>query len=166
MQRYEYIPVWQQDLPDVHEQVMKFWTAHGAISDPELARKRVKQLVLVARSTEEDEIAGVCTVLKQSIDDLKHELFYYRTFVAPPYRNGFIVRRLLIQASSLLEEWSREHPEQGAAGMYLELENSTFSKHLRQAVWPRKGLEYVYIGKTARGLERRVKWFKHTMIAQ
>ncbi|MEM1081480.1 MAG: hypothetical protein AAGH65_07845 [Pseudomonadota bacterium] len=165
MERYEYLPIWQQDAPDLHRKVIDFWKAHGAIVDSQVAEHRVKQVVWVARAAADGQVAGVCTVMKRRIEDLHHDLYYYRTFVAPPYRNGFVVRRLLIKASKLLEDWSRDHPDQGAAGMYLELENSTFSKHLRQAVWPRKGLEYVYIGKTTRGLERRVLWFKHAVIA-
>ena len=164
MDRFEYIRVWQQDNTNLHQEIIDFWRAHGAITDPAVAASRVSQVVWAARSGDDGKIAGVCTVMKRRIDDLNQDLFYYRTFVAPPYRNGFVVRRLLIKASSLLEEWSRAHPEDGAAGMYLELENTTFSEHLRQAVWPRRGLEYVYIGKTPRGLERRVLWFKHTVI--
>ncbi|MEM7053298.1 MAG: hypothetical protein AAF446_02000 [Pseudomonadota bacterium] len=164
MNRFEYITVWQQDEPDLHDEVIAFWREHGAITDPKIAADRVKQIVWLTRSTNVGEIAAVCTVMKRRIDDLGQDLYYYRTFVAPAYRDGLVVRRLLIKASSLLEEWSRKHPEQGAAGMYLELENTIFSKHLRQAVWPRRGLEYVYIGKTPRGLERRVLWFKHTVV--
>ena len=63
-----------------------------------------------------------------------------------------------------LERYSLEHPEAGAAGVYLELENPRFRSQLRQAVWPRAGLEFVYVGKTATGLERRIRWFRHARI--
>ena len=162
--RFDYQPVWQSADEALREEIIAFWKQHGAISDPAIAADRVNQVVMIARSQADQQIAGVCTVIKRPIADLDQELYYYRTFIAKPYRRAFVVRRLLVMASALLEQWSHDHPDQGAAGMYLELENPSFSRHLRQAVWPRRGLEYVYIGKTPRGLERRVLWFKHTLI--
>lgn len=162
--RFDYQTVWQSTDEALREEIIAFWKQNGAISDPTIAAERAHQVVAVARSQADQQIAGVCTVVKRQIADLGKQLYYYRTFIAPEYRNGFVVRRLLIMASTVLERWSHKHPDEDAAGIYLELENPTFSQHLRWAVWPRKNLEFVYIGKTPRGLERRILWFKHTLI--
>ncbi|NEP59894.1 MAG: hypothetical protein F6K31_23300 [Symploca sp. SIO2G7] len=162
--RFAYLPVWQTIDEPTRKQVIAFWNEHGAITDADIAEKRVNQVVAIARNQSDQAIAGVCTVIKRDLADLGKVLFYYRTFVAEPYRNAFVMGSLMRTATEFLENWSRENPEQGAAGMYLELENASFSTHLRQAVWPRRGLEFVYIGNTPGGLERRVLWFKHTTI--
>ncbi len=163
MPSFDYDVVWQTLDDPTRDAIVAFWDHHGAIRNEQAARSRVDQVVALAR-TGSDEIAGVCTAVPRSLPDLGERLYYYRTFVAPPFRTGFIVRRLLLLAVRTLEAWSSEHPELGANGVYLELENPSFSRHLRQAIWPRPGLEFVYIGRTATGLERRVKWFDHARI--
>ena len=164
MPSYDYDTVWKKLDDPTRNAIVAFWLAHGAIRDEAAARARVDQVVALARCGGTDEIAGVCTAMDVQVPDLGERLYYYRTFVAPPYRTGFVVRRLLFMAVAALESYSLEHPDAGAAGVYLELENPSFARHLRQAIWPRPGLEFVYIGRTARGLERRVKWFAHARI--
>src|SRR6056297_3212612 len=149
MSRFTYDVIWH-GLDDAgRAEIIAFWNEHGAITDHETARRRVDQVVAVARSDD---------------GDLAGKVFYYRTFIAPRYRNGLVVYRLLQQAVRALESYSRDNSEDGALGVYLELENPSFGKHLRQAVWRRKGLEFTYIGRTPRGLERRVLWFGHSEI--
>jgi len=163
--RFRYHDVWQTLDDSTRDEVASFWQRHGAILDEQRARKRVGQVVALARAAG-GEIAGVCTAQKQRVPDLGETLYYYRTFVAPGFRNGFIVRRLLARAVGVLGEYSRRHPGDGAKGVYLELENPSFAKRLRWAVWPRPGLEFVYIGTTPQGLERRVLWFPHARISR
>jgi hypothetical protein len=163
MSAYDYEVVWNALDDPARDRIVRFWTTHGALRDETAARHRVDQVVALAR-TDEGEIAGVCTALPIRVADLGETLYYYRTFVAPPFRNALVVRRLLALAVRELERYSREHPEENAAGVYLELENPTFDRHLRQAVWPRPGLEFVFIGRTSRGLERRVRWFPHATL--
>ncbi len=163
MPSFEYDIVWQKLDDATRDRIVAFWQTHGAIRDEQAARARVDQVVALARN-ENDEIAGVCTAVDLVVPDIGERLYYYRTFVAPPFRTGFVVRRLLFLAVQALEEHARHHVETSAKGVYLELENPSFARHLRQAVWPRRGLEFVFIGRTARGLERRVRWFEHARI--
>lgn len=163
MPRFDYRVVWQQTTAELADELVEFWQRHGAISQEREARRRAAQVVAIARA-EDGRPAGVCTAMIRDLPDLGKPVYYYRTFVAPPYRNGLVVRRLLAIAVRTLEDFSRRHPDRAADGVYLELENPSFSRHLRQAVWPRKGLEFVYFGRTPRGLERRILWFRHTTI--
>ncbi len=165
MRNFEYTVCWQAVDPGLRDEVIDFWRRHGAISDPTAAQRRAAELVAIARSSGPDgEIAAVCTAALRLIPDLGQKLYYYRTFVAPAWRGSFVMQRLLRTAVAELERYSLAHPAQGAAGVYLELENPRFGKQLRQAVWPRSGLEFVYIGRTAAGLERRLRWFRHARI--
>jgi len=165
MRNFEYTLCWQAVDPALRDEVTDFWRRHGAISDPTAAQRRAGELVAVARNAGPDgEIAAVCTAALRLIPDLDQNLYYYRTFVAPPFRGAFLMQRLIRVAVSELERYSQSHPEQSAAGVYLELESPLFRKHLRQAVWPRRGLEFVHIGRTPAGLERRLLWFPHARI--
>ncbi|MBY6204085.1 hypothetical protein [Halomonas denitrificans] len=163
MPSFDYDIVWRTLDDATRDRIVAFWQTHGAIRDEQAARARVDQVVAVARS-EGGEIAGVCTAIDLVVPDIGEPLYYYRTFIAPPFRTGFVVRRLLFLAVQALEEHARRDPESSAKGVYLELENPSFARHLRQAVWPRRGLEFVFIGRSARGLERRVRWFEHARI--
>ena len=165
MSSFQYDIVWQTLDDQTRDRIVAFWQTHGAIRDEQAARARVDQVVALAR-TDDDEIAGVCTAVDLVVPDIGEPLYYYRTFVAPPFRTGFVVRRLLFLAVQALEDYARRHPESSAKGVYLELENPSFARHLRQAVWPRRGLEFVFVGRNARGLERRVRWFDHARIGE
>jgi len=163
MSRFSYHCVWRSLDDDSRAEIIGFWSDHRAITDERVARERVDQVVCTARDAS-GTLAGVCTVVPRRAGDLGHELYYYRTFVAPPFRSGLVVKRLLVKAVAVLEAYSREHPESTPAGVYIELENPLFAKHLRQPVWPWPEIPFVYIGRTPRGLERRLYWFRHTRI--
>ena len=164
MSAYLYQALWKRLDDALRGEIIAFWLEHGALTDAAAARARVDEIVAVAR-TGTGAIAGVCTAAPRLVPDLGRTLYYYRTFIAPAHRDGFIVRRLLTVAVAALEGYSRDHPDDAADGVYIELENPLFSEHLRYAVWPRKGLEFVYIGKTPTGHERRLLWFRHTQIS-
>lgn len=163
MSRFEYSTVWQQLDDPLREEIIAFWNEHGAIPDERVARQRVDQVVALARA-DDGPIAGICTVARQHVPDLGKELYYYRTFIAPPYRGSFIMTRLVAEAVRILEDYSENHPEDAAAGIYMELENPAFAKSLRHARWRKAGLPFVYIGRTPSGLERRLLWFRKTLI--
>ncbi|NKI36550.1 hypothetical protein HFP89_15370 [Wenzhouxiangella sp. XN79A] len=161
MSEFLYQTTWMRLDETGRDEIVAFWHHHGALRDEAAARQRVDQVVGVARSG--SEIAGVCTAMPIRVPDLGHDLYYYRTFVAPPYRGGMILLRLLKRAVAVLEAHSRARPETTPGGVYLELENPAFGRRFRRAAWHRPGLEFIYIGRTSRGLERRVKWFRHTV---
>jgi hypothetical protein len=64
---------------------------------------------------------------------------------------------LLKRSCSLLEEQARAH-DYPCIGVLLELENERFRERGRMATWfnPR----FVYIGRSDRGLDLRVLYFK------
>ena len=57
----------------------------------------------------------------------------------------------------VLQAYAREH-DYPCIGMLVELENTKFSTALRAPVWTSTG--FVYIGKSQRNLDLRVRYFK------
>jgi hypothetical protein len=154
--RFSFQPVWGSLEEADAEALIEFWVREKALPNEQIARDRVSQVVMLARD-DDGEIAAVCTALPQNPPQLGQPVYFYRSFVAPKWRKSLVVFRLLKKAVGLLEEDARAH-DWPCIGVLLELENQRFVEKGRMPVWP--GIEFVYVGKSPRGLECRIYWFR------
>lgn len=156
-QQFRLTPTWPQQIsPADSEELLAFWKSENAIPDATQARARLPQVAVLARD-EAGVIAGVCTALAVTPPQLGQPVYYWRTFVAPRWRKTRLFHQLGMASFQLLEDWAREH-DYPCIGILLELENARFGKIGRMPVWGRSG--FTYIGKSGRGLDMRVRWFK------
>jgi len=158
--RFSYHVAWPGIPVDEAEQFVAFWMNHGALPDVSTARARAAQVVMYARDGSGD-IAAVCTAVARTPDRLAQPVYLYRSFVAPAWRGTRVVFRLLKQALDVLESYARER-DWPCIGVLLELENPAFGRKGRRPVWP--DVDFVYVGKSARGLECRVHWFREARL--
>ncbi len=156
MSAFTYHPGWGQLSAEDQDQLVAFWVAEKALPNEQAARQRVAQVVMFARDKVGD-VAAVCTATPQNPPQLGQPVYFYRSFVAPRWRQSLVVFRLLKKAVNLLEEDARSH-DWPCIGVLLELENERFGKKGRMPVWP--GIDFVYVGKSPRGLECRIHWFR------
>jgi hypothetical protein len=84
-------------------------------------------------------------------------MYYYRCFIGQRWRRTRLVFALLRHAFATLETHARENGYP-CIGVLLELENNRFGETLRAPAWP--GIGFVYAGKSGRGLELRVRYFR------
>ncbi len=157
---FSYCRGWGELTSADSDDIVAFWVREKALPSEQLARQRVSQVVMFARDGD-GEVAAVCTALPQNPPQLGQPVYFYRSFVAPDYRKTLLVYRLLKKAVRLLEEDARKH-EWPCIGVLLELENQRFFEKGRMPVWP--GIDFVYIGKSPRGLECRVHWFRDAVL--
>lgn len=136
--------------------LVAFWLREGALNDERHARQRLDQVVLLARDAEE-QVAGVCTAVAQTPPEIGQPLYYYRSFIGRDWRQTRLVYNLIRHARTLLENYARANGWP-CIGMLLELENRRFGEKGRMPVWPH--LDLTYIGKSQRGFELRVHYFK------
>ncbi len=136
--------------------LLAFWKRENAIPDETIAKARLPQVVFLARDAA-GEIAGVCTALAAKPAQLGQPVYFWRCFVAPKHRGTRLVGTLLSKSCDLLGEWAREH-DFPCIGILLELENERFAKAGRKAEWIHP--HFVYIGKSPRGLDVRIHYFK------
>lgn len=155
--RFSYHHGWggQLTIKDEND-LVAFWLREGALSDESHARQRLDQVVLLARDAN-GEIAGVCTAVAQTPARIGQPLYYYRSFIGQRWRQTRLVYHLIKHARALLEEYARAC-DWPCIGLLLELENRRFGEKGRMPVWPH--LEFTYIGKSHRGFELRVHYFK------
>jgi len=156
MSRFTYHPGWGQSSSEDQQDLIDFWVSEKALPNAQAAQQRVAQVVMFARD-EEGEVAGVCTALPQNPPQLGQPVYFYRSFIAPRYRQTLVVFRMLKKAIALLEDDARKH-DWPCIGVLLELENDRFGEKGRMPVWP--GIDFVYVGKSPRGLECRIHWFR------
>ena len=154
--QFQFVAHWQTDLPEEGEAVVAFWLKEKAIADETQARQRLKEIVLHARGSD-GEMAGVCTAVPVTLPRLGQPMYYYRTFVGEKWRKSRLVVLLLKRAFELLEGHAVKN-NYPCIGVLIELENSRFAEAGRMPVWP--DVDFVYIGKSQRGHEMRVRYFR------
>ncbi|HEY0180156.1 MAG TPA: hypothetical protein VGC30_11075 [Dokdonella sp.] len=153
---FRFVVDWQALDAASADAIRAFWQREGAIVDPAQIAQRLPQVVMHA-TTADGEVAGVCTALLATPPMLAQPFYYWRTFVGARWRRTQLVMMLLKRSCTLLEDYAARHGHP-AIGVLLELENERFRERGRMAVWwnPR----FVYIGRSARGLDLRVHYFK------
>jgi len=153
---FRYVSDWQSMHPDDAAAIRAFWKREGAISDEAQMNERVQQVVMHALSAD-GTVAGVCTAIAATPPQLGQPLYYWRTFVGASWRSTPLVMSLLKRSCTLLEAYAQAH-DYPCIGVLLELENTRFREKGRMAQWwnPR----FVYIGRSNRGLDMRVHYFK------
>jgi hypothetical protein len=153
---FHFVTHWQRDCAEDAAAVLDFWRREQAFNSEVNAEERLRQVVLHARDAT-GEVAGVCTVMPLTLPRIGQPMYYYRCFIGKAWRKTRLVFRLLLRAFDVLEDYARAHGFP-CIGMVLELENTRFGEALRAPVWPSTG--FVYIGKSGRGLDLRVRYFR------
>ena len=136
--------------------VLEFWRREHALDDEVKAQERLREVVMHATDAA-GETTAVCTAVPMTLPRLGQPMYYYRCFVGARWRKTRLVFTLLARAFDALETHARAHAYP-CIGVLLELENERFGKSLRAPVWP--GIRFVYAGKSGRGLELRVRYFR------
>ncbi len=143
---------------DTRDQVVRFWDQTGAISDSAEARRRVDELVVVARNATGD-VAGVNTVYAGRLDGFG-PVYLYRSFVRPEDRRPGLSRMLLMCATDHLHRLYRTQAlradqapfaDQAAPrGLAFVAENEKLLRRGARQVLTRLGFRF--IGHDARGV--------------
>jgi hypothetical protein len=154
--QFTFVEHWQTENAENAEAVLEFWRRENAISDEASAKKRLSEVVLHA-CDRNGTIAGVATAVKITLPRLGQPTYYFRCFIGKDWRKSRLVMQLLRRTGEVLETYARAH-DFPCIGVILEMENKRFGETLKRAWWPSTG--YVFIGKSQRGLDLRVKYFR------
>ncbi len=60
---YQLAPVWPEPADDIRDEVVRFWSATGALSDAATAQERSRQLLVVVRNAH-GHVVGVSTAVR------------------------------------------------------------------------------------------------------
>ena len=131
-----------------------FWKREGALGDEAQIKARLPQVVAHAR--DENGVVAVCTAVPMVPPAFGQPVYYFRSFVGKNWRTTTVFKQLFKRAQAVLENYARDH-DFPCIGILLELEGARFKEKGRVPIWP---LGLIYIGKSGRGLESRVYYFK------
>jgi len=159
---FQFVLHWPNGTPKDGMAVLEFWRREKALVDEVQAQERLREVVLHATDAN-GEVAAVCTAVTITLPRLAQPMYYYRCFVGRGWRKTRLVFTLLARAFDALEAHARTHAYP-CIGVLLELENERFGTMLRAPVWP--GIGFVYAGRSARGLELRVRYFRGARLKQ
>jgi hypothetical protein len=138
------------------EDVIELWLREDAMTTVEDARERVTEVSLVA--VERDGgVAGVSTVYLQRNEQLRMNLWHYRTYVAEPHRLSNIAAQLIFRNRDLLEERFVRGVDTRAPGVLFELENPGMREYFNKALW--LPADFTFIGENELGAHVRVHYF-------
>jgi hypothetical protein len=153
-------PAWQQNDAKLTAVAIEFWRHFGALPASVTPEDRVKELCAVAYVG--DEVVGVSTIELQHAPRLRCRLGFFRCFVSPQQAHRRIARRLTVCSRELLEQWSKENPQEKILGMATILTNPNFDLLARRPKWGDAKLWL--IGYTAKGEQIRLTWFDHARL--
>lgn len=159
--RYTYVTDWQSLDPADGTAIGDFWRREGALTDDALIKTRLPQVVM--HVLDGDEIAAISTAVPVTPPQFGQPVYYFRLFVGKKWRATSLIKRLAVRATRVLEEYAstRDFP---CIGVMLELEGARFKEKWRMPIW--SYAQFIYVGRSPRGLETRVYYFKGAMLKE
>jgi hypothetical protein len=137
------------------DDVVAVWINEGVL-DPEEARRRVSEILLVA-TDQQGRVAGVCTTYLARNDQLRADMWYFRTFVAADHRQFNLAVTLALQGRDYLVSRYVSGEDRRGLGIIFEVENAGLQQHFPEALW--LPTDFLFIGENARGAHVRVHYF-------
>jgi hypothetical protein len=143
-----------QDVVDA-DAVIDLWTREGAVSPGE-ARRRVHEVLLVATHGGREPVAVATAYLGRNTQ-LRMDLWYFRTFVAPEHQTGRIGSVLFVVTRDVLQQRFMCGHDRRGSGIAVEVEHEGLKQRRDESVWFPSGA--TFIGENARGDHVRVHYF-------
>ena len=145
-----------EESPVEVEDVIRFWQREGALEFPEEGAERVREVQLVATDPDE-RVAGVSSLFLERNEQLRMELWHYRTFVGSAHRMSNIAAQLIFRNCHLVEKRFLDGEDTRAAGMIFTLENEGMKAYFNKALW--LPADFTFIGENELGDHIRVHYF-------
>jgi hypothetical protein len=152
---YRIVPL--ADSAEVNPQdVIRFWQQEGALEYPEEGAERVREVQLVAIDPHA-AVAGVSSLYLERNEQLRMDLWHFRTFVGRAHRMSNIAAQLFFRNRRLMEERFVNGEDTRAAGMIFSLENKEMKAYFNKALW--LPADFTFIGENELGDHVRVHYF-------
>ena len=149
------VEVFDQASSATPDDVLALWSREGAMPEAE-ARRRVHEVLNVVIDRD-DGLVALSTAYLERSEQLRMDLWYFRTFVAEAHRHTHVATQLTFHNRDLLERRFVSGEDTRAGGIAFALENEGMRMYYNLAVW--LPADFVYIGDNPRGDHVRVHYF-------
>lgn len=168
MNRYVIQRVWPDAEASIQREVVDFWLREAAMPEGR-ALERASQLVVIGRTKDAQEVAGVTTVLRCFQDQLGFECYFFRAFVGKAHRarglrSTQLIQRLIRETYDVLNERYQSGCDPEVPGLYFEIENSNVVRNRTELVWRDCDANVVYIGTSPSNRQRRIWYFQNAVL--
>ncbi len=151
------------ETDEVDEQaVLDLWAREGVLTGAP-AEERLAQLECVAIENDAG-LVGVSTTYLAPSDQLRGQMWHYRTFVSADHRHENLARHLLFRTTLALQDRFVSGSDTRAPGMVMQIENEAIKQRWSHGIWLVPGADWdgpqwPFIGENQRGDHVRVHWF-------
>jgi hypothetical protein len=152
----EFIVDWKSTTPEHATAIKAFWLRESALDAGEKAQQRLPQVVLHAQDRS-GAIVGVCTAIRSVLPHIGQPMYYYRSFVAAPWRKHGVAISMLLRAEQCLGDFARSHGFP-CIGILIEVQSVELRTLGSQPIWPRT--RFTYAGPNPAGRRLFVHYFE------
>lgn len=132
-------------------EIIRFWLQQRVLPSPQIARKRVNQVVDVMRNTE-GEIVGLNSVYMAAYRSPQDRYLFYRLFIRSQDRRPGLARYATAHVAQALK--SRPDLRPGIKGLIVVTENPKLTREAARRQLQRIGFEYDGRGPKGRDIWR------------
>jgi hypothetical protein len=160
MSEIAYKSAWRKNDPDIETDVLAFWRANNLIPPTANPAERLRELCTVAY--EDGRLIAVSTAKITEVGFVRSLIAMWRCAIAPDRRGQHISTEMGRVSREVLEEWSRDHPEERVMGMGTAIQTANLDEKKKRPIWKASGL--VFVGYSAQDQQLRIAWFDHAEI--
>jgi hypothetical protein len=138
------------------EDVIGLWGREGAVPDEEEAARRVREVRLVGIDRDEG-VVGVSSLFLRRNEQLRMDLWNYRTYVAADHRRSNLAAQLIFRNRDEMEQRFVRGEDTRAGGLLFELEHQRLQHYFNKALW--LPADFTFIGENEWGHHVRIHYF-------
>lgn len=156
----ELLTAWKRADAAIEADAKALWRRLSVLPEGADADLRADEIVVAAYVG--GTLAGVSTAFVRELEFLRHRFAMLRGLVAPEFRKHNIGRMLLGRSREVLEQWSRDHPDEAVMGVAGVIQNPALVAKERPPTSPVGA--FTLVGYTQEGEQIRVAWFDHARV--
>lgn len=139
--------------------VLLFWEKEAAFSNPEIAKKRVDEVIAIAR--EDQKIIGVSSGVKGIYESMNERFLFYRSFIGKEYRAHGLSKSLF---NAVFDHFNQISSSENVIGIFVSFENTLLNKISRAVITECHNL--TFIGFNENGIQLRVAYFDNAQLTK
>jgi hypothetical protein len=153
---FELRPAWRRNDAQIEADAVAFWKRLNILPSSVTPEQRAKELIAVVYK--DGQIVGVHTAAIERLEQVRTRLAMLRSAVDPAYRRTHVSMALTLYSRALLEQWSRENPQERLGGLGAIIESEQLAERGKEPWWPQT--RFILAGFLPDGRQLRISWFE------